>query len=62
MSRTNCNAPGITADMHTLILSLWRRNRMSIFMVTHDLKESFTPGTRVLVLDLPHTDPQSQKA
>lgn len=54
--------PGITADMHALILSLWRRNRMSIFMVTHDLKESFTLGTRVLVFDRPRTDRQSPEA
>jgi NitT/TauT family transport system ATP-binding protein len=28
--------PGITADMHTLILKLWNMNKMTIFMVTHD--------------------------
>jgi NitT/TauT family transport system ATP-binding protein len=54
--------PGITADMHALILALWRRNRMSIFMVTHDLKESFTLGTRVLVFDRPRIDPQAPEA
>jgi NitT/TauT family transport system ATP-binding protein len=54
--------PGITTDMHALILSLWRRNRMTIFMVTHDLKESFTLGTRVLVFDRPRVDAQSPEA
>jgi NitT/TauT family transport system ATP-binding protein len=51
--------PGITADMHTLILKLWNLNKMTIFMVTHDLKESFTLGTRLLVFDKVRTDPQS---
>src|ERR1700685_4420512 len=41
--------PGLTADMHTLILKLWNMNKMTIFMVTHDLRESFELGTRLLV-------------
>ena len=51
--------PGITADMHALILSLWERQRMTIFMITHDLKESFELGTRVLVFDKVRDDPQA---
>ena len=51
--------PGITADMHTLILKLWNMNKMTIFMVTHDLKESFALGTRLLVFDKVRVDPQS---
>jgi NitT/TauT family transport system ATP-binding protein len=51
--------PGITADMHTLILKLWNLNKMTIFMVTHDLKESFALGTRLLVFDKVRVDPQS---
>jgi NitT/TauT family transport system ATP-binding protein len=43
--------PGITADMHGLILELWRRRGMTVFMVTHDIKEGFTLGTRMLVFD-----------
>jgi NitT/TauT family transport system ATP-binding protein len=54
--------PGITADMHTLILKLWNMNKMTIFMVTHDLKESFALGTRVLVFDKVRVDPQSPEA
>jgi NitT/TauT family transport system ATP-binding protein len=45
--------PGITSDMHRIILELWRRNRMTIFMVTHDIREGFTLGTRMLVFDRP---------
>jgi NitT/TauT family transport system ATP-binding protein len=51
--------PGITADMHALILNLWNMHKMTIFMVTHDLKESFALGTRLLVFDKVRIDPQS---
>jgi NitT/TauT family transport system ATP-binding protein len=54
--------PGITSDMHTLILKLWNMNKMTIFMVTHDLKESFALGTRLLVFDKARVDPQSPEA
>ena len=54
--------PGITSDMHTLILKLWNMNKMTIFMVTHDLKESFALGTRLLVFDKVRVDPQSPEA
>src|SRR5271156_5832776 len=52
--------PGITADMHELILRLWNAHKMTIFMVTHDLKESFQLGTRLLVFDRVRVDPQAQ--
>jgi len=29
----------------TLILELWNMNKMTVFMVTHDLQESFALGT-----------------
>jgi NitT/TauT family transport system ATP-binding protein len=54
--------PGITADMHRLILKLWNTHKMTIFMVTHDLKESFELGTRLLVFDKVRSDPQSPEA
>ena len=54
--------PGITADMHALILKLWNMNKMTIFMVTHDLQESFELGTRLLVFDKVRVDPQSPEA
>jgi NitT/TauT family transport system ATP-binding protein len=50
--------PGITSDMHTLILKLWNMNKMTVFMVTHDLQESFALGTRLLVFDKVRVDPQ----
>src|SRR6202035_1594311 len=52
--------PGITTDMHMLILKLWNMNKMTIFMVTHDLKESFQLGTRLLVFDRVRVDSQAQ--
>jgi NitT/TauT family transport system ATP-binding protein len=54
--------PGITSDMHTLILKLWNMNKMTIFMVTHDLPESFALGTRVLVFDKVRIDSQAPEA
>jgi NitT/TauT family transport system ATP-binding protein len=54
--------PGITADMHKLIRDLWSANAMTIFMVTHDLKEGFELGTRLLVFDKLRHDPQAPEA
>ena len=54
--------PGITADMHAIILKLWEMNRMTVFMITHDLKESFELGTRLLVFDKKRHDPQAPEA
>jgi NitT/TauT family transport system ATP-binding protein len=50
--------PGITADMHRLIVELWAANEMTIFMITHDVQESFKLGTRLLVFDKVRHDPQ----
>ena len=54
--------PGMTADMHEIVLKLWEMNRMTIFMITHDLKESFALGTRLLVFDKLRVDPQAPDA
>jgi NitT/TauT family transport system ATP-binding protein len=51
--------PGITADMHGLILKLWRDNGMTIFMISHDIQESFKLGTRLLTFDRLRNDPQA---
>ena len=51
MSRSARSIPGVTADMHELILRLWEENRMTIFMVSHDIQESFQLGTRLLTFD-----------
>ncbi|MBX2878761.1 MAG: ABC transporter ATP-binding protein [Granulosicoccus sp.] len=54
--------PGIRADMHTLVLKLWQEHQLTIFMVTHDLKEGFHLGTRLWVFDKPRIDPHEPKA
>jgi NitT/TauT family transport system ATP-binding protein len=54
--------PGITADMHELILRLWTENRMTIFMISHDIQESFALGTRLLTFDKLRHDPQAPEA
>lgn len=51
--------PGIRADMHELVLSLWREYKLTVFMVTHDLKEGFYLGTRLWVFDKLRHDPQA---
>ena len=54
--------PGIRADMHALVLSLWREYKLTIFMVTHDIKEGFYLGTRLLVFDKLRHDPHAPNA
>jgi NitT/TauT family transport system ATP-binding protein len=54
--------PGISMDMHRLILRLWEEHRMTIFMITHDIKEGFELGTRLLVFDKTRLDPQAPGA
>ena len=49
--------PGIRSDMHELILDLWSKLRLTIFMTSHDIKESFYFGGRVIVLDRVRKDP-----
>ncbi|MDD2841162.1 MAG: ABC transporter ATP-binding protein [Tolumonas sp.] len=51
--------PGIRGDMHQLIRELWLQQGLTIFMVTHDLKEGFALGSRLWVFDKSRHDPQS---
>jgi NitT/TauT family transport system ATP-binding protein len=54
--------PGIRADMHHLILKLWRDHKLTVFMVTHDLSEGFYLGTRLWVFDKLRRDNQAPTA
>jgi NitT/TauT family transport system ATP-binding protein len=54
--------PGIRADMHEFLTSLWREHKMTVFMVTHDIGEAFKLGTRLLVFDKVRHDPQEPDA
>jgi len=42
--------PGIRSDIHRLMIRLWNELPMTVVMVTHDLREAFTLGTRVVAL------------
>lgn len=54
--------PGTRTNMHEFLGELWRGEGMTILMVSHDLSEAFTLGTRVLVFDKPRWDPQDPGA
>ncbi len=54
--------PGIRKDMHELVLQLWKEIGLTILMVTHDLKEGFFLGTRLLVFDKIRVDEQEPNA
>jgi len=54
--------PGIRADMHKLVLSLWKEQKLTVFMITHDINEGFYLGTRLWVFDKPRLDPQAPGA
>jgi NitT/TauT family transport system ATP-binding protein len=51
--------PGTRAQMHALLKPLWAKLGMTIIMVTHDLKEAFNLGTRVVAFDKVRHDPQA---
>ena len=51
--------PGTRAQMHALIKPLWRDLKMTVVMVTHDIKEAFRLATRLIALDRPRHDPQA---
>jgi NitT/TauT family transport system ATP-binding protein len=51
--------PGTRAQMHELIRFVWRDCGMTIVMVTHDIKEAFALGTRLIALDKRRIDPQA---
>lgn len=54
--------PGIRADMHSLMKSLWQEHGLTVFMITHDLKEGFSLGTRLWVFDKIRHDAQAPTA
>lgn len=49
--------PGIRSDMHVLVKELHRELGLTVLMVTHDISEGFSLGTRVLVFDKTRIDP-----
>lgn len=51
--------PGTREQMHELIVPLWREHKMTVIMVTHDLKEAMALGTRLVAIDRVRHDPQA---
>jgi NitT/TauT family transport system ATP-binding protein len=49
--------PGTKQQMYELTTRLWQEEKITVFMVTHDLKEAFTLATRVLTFDKVRVDP-----
>lgn len=54
--------PGIRSEMHQLITQLWQQHGLTIFMITHDLKEGFSLASRLLVFDKLRHDPHAPEA
>jgi NitT/TauT family transport system ATP-binding protein len=52
--------PGIRADMHQLVTRLWSEYKLTVFMITHDIKEGFVLGTRLWVFDRDRENPQAR--
>jgi len=51
--------PGVRLDMHELTTELWAEHGLTVIMVTHDIKEAFKLGTRVIAFDKRRKDPQA---
>lgn len=51
--------PGARAQMHALLKPLWAQAGMTVIMVTHDLREAFNLGTRVVAFDKIRHDPHA---
>ena len=54
--------PGIRTDMQNLVKELWQQHRFTVFMVTHDIGEAFSLGTRLLVFDKVRWDTHAPNA
>lgn len=52
--------PGIRAEIHALMKRLWNEVPMTVVMVTHDLREAFTLGTRVVALERHRDRPEER--
>lgn len=53
--------PGIRAEIHTLMRRLWHEHAMTVVMVTHDMREAFALGTRVIAFDRPRNRPEERE-
>ena len=53
--------PGIRADIHVLMKRIWNETDLTVVMVTHDLREAFELGTRVIAFERPRDLPEEQE-
>ncbi len=53
--------PGIRADIHVLMRRLWNETDLTVVMVTHDMREAFTLGTRVIAFERPRDRPDERE-
>jgi NitT/TauT family transport system ATP-binding protein len=53
--------PGIRADIHVLMKRLWNETNLTVVMVTHDMREAFTLGTRVIAFEPPRDRPDERE-
>lgn len=54
--------PGVRDDMQELLHEIWLEEKMTVFMVTHDISEAFKLGTRLIVFDKVRADPEFPEA
>jgi NitT/TauT family transport system ATP-binding protein len=50
--------PGIRADIHVLMRRIWNESELTVVMVTHDLREAFALGTRIIAFERPRNLPE----
>lgn len=53
--------PGIRADIHVLMKRIWNDTDLTVVMVTHDLREAFELGTRVIAFERPRNRPEERE-
>ena len=53
--------PGIRADIHVLMKRIWNETELTVVMVTHDLREAFELGTRVIAFERPRDRPEERE-
>ncbi|MGV8832245.1 MAG: ABC transporter ATP-binding protein [Devosia sp.] len=53
--------PGIRAEIHVLMKRLWHETELTVVMVTHDMREAFTLGSRVIAFERPRNRPEERE-
>ena len=53
--------PGIRAEIHVLMKRLWNETDLTVVMVTHDMREAFTLGTRIIAFERPRNAPADRE-